>query len=86
MPTCSARWNKDQPPIFIVLNAAAEEIAFNLPKMPEYKSWQQRAEHHRDAAQTSLELASGADTRAPPRSVLVFAGFGMNGRAFRSAT
>ena len=30
-----------QPPIFIVLNAAPEEIAFKLPEMPEYKSWQQ---------------------------------------------
>ena len=30
-----------QAPIFIVLNAAPEEIAFKLPKMPEYKSWQQ---------------------------------------------
>src|SRR6266404_4858389 len=30
-----------QPPIFIVLNAASEEIAFKLPKLPEYKSWQQ---------------------------------------------
>src|SRR5450756_886729 len=28
-------------PIFIVLNAASEAIAFKLPKMPEYKSWQQ---------------------------------------------
>src|SRR6478672_1588846 len=30
-----------QPPIFIVLNAAPEEIAFNLPKMAEYNSWKQ---------------------------------------------
>ena len=30
-----------QAPIFIVLNAAPEEIAFKLPKMPEYKNWQQ---------------------------------------------
>ena len=28
-------------PIFIVLNAAPEEIAFQLPKMPEYSRWQQ---------------------------------------------
>ena len=26
-----------QQPIFIVLNAAPEEIAFNLPKLPEWK-------------------------------------------------
>ena len=30
-----------QAPIFIVLNAAPEEIAFKLPEMPEYKNWQQ---------------------------------------------
>ena len=30
-----------QASIFIVLNAAPEEIAFKLPKMPGYKSWQQ---------------------------------------------
>jgi glycogen operon protein len=30
-----------QAPIFIVLNAAPEEIAFKLPKLPEYKSWHQ---------------------------------------------
>ena len=62
-----------QPPIFIVLNAAPEEIAFNLPKMPEYKSWKQVL-NTTEPAQTGLELASGTDTRAPPRSVLVFAG------------
>src|SRR5262249_12299898 len=31
----------EQAPIFIVLNAAPEEIGFKLPKMPEYRSWQQ---------------------------------------------
>ena len=40
-PTCSARSNQGSAPLFIVLNAAPEEIAFTLPKMPEYKSWQQ---------------------------------------------
>ena len=61
------------PPIFIVLNAAPEEIAFNLPKMSEYKSWKQVLSTT-EPMQTSLELASGADTRAAARSVLVFAG------------
>jgi isoamylase len=62
-----------QSPIFIVLNAAPEEIAFNLPKMPEYKNWKQVL-NTAESGQKSVELASGADTRAAPRSVLVFAG------------
>jgi isoamylase len=62
-----------QSPIFIVLNAAPEEIAFNLPKMPEYKNWKQVL-NTAEPGQKSVELASGADTRAAPRSVLVFAG------------
>jgi glycogen operon protein len=61
-------------PIFIVLNAAPEEIAFKLPKMPEYRSWQQVL-NTTEVKQTSAGFASGADTKAPPRSVLAFAGF-----------
>ena len=72
-PMCSDRWNKGRPPIFIVLNAAPEEIAFKLPKMPEYKNWQQVL-NTTEAEQTSAEFASGAETKAPPRSVLAFAG------------
>jgi isoamylase len=62
-----------QAPIFIVLNAAPEEIAFKLPELPEYKSWRQLL-NTADAKQTAGEYASGADTKAPPRSVLAFAG------------
>jgi isoamylase len=62
-----------QPPIFIVLNAAPEEIPFNLPKMSEYKSWKQVL-NTAEPRQASAEFASGADTKAPPRSVLAFAG------------
>jgi isoamylase len=62
-----------QAPIFIVLNAAPEEIAFKLPKMPEYKSWQQVL-NTAGSQQTTADFASGADTKAPPRSVLAFAG------------
>jgi isoamylase len=62
-----------EPPIFIVLNAAPEEITFNLPKLTEYKSWRQVL-NTAERSQTSAEFASGADTRAPPRSVLAFAG------------
>jgi isoamylase len=62
-----------QPPIFIVLNAAPEAIAFKLPKMPEYKSWQQVV-NTTDSQQTTAHFVSGGDAKAPPRSVLAFAG------------
>ncbi len=61
------------PPIFIVLNAAPEEIAFELPKMPEYKQWQQVL-NTADSVQATVDFASGAHTKAPPRAVLAFAG------------
>jgi isoamylase len=56
-----------------VLNAAAEAIAFKLPKMPEYKSWQQVL-NTADIQQAAADFASGTDAKAPPRSVLAFAG------------
>jgi glycogen operon protein len=62
-----------QAPIFIVLNAAPEEIAFKLPKMNEYKSWQQVL-NTTDSAPATAGFAAGADMKAPPRSVLAFAG------------
>ena len=62
-----------QAPIFIVLNAAPEAIAFKLPKMPEYKNWQQVL-NTAESKQTVGDFASGADAKAPPRSVLAFAG------------
>ena len=60
-------------PIFIVLNAAPEQIAFKLPKLPEYKSWQQLL-NTADVKQTVADFASGSEAKAPPRSVLAFAG------------
>jgi glycogen operon protein len=63
----------DQPPIFIVLNAAPEEITFKLPKMPEYKSWQQLL-NTADVRQAVANFGSGSDAKAPPRSVLAFSG------------
>jgi isoamylase len=60
-------------PIFIVLNAAPEEIAFHLPKMPEYKNWQQVL-NTADHVQATADFASGTETKAPPRAVLAFAG------------
>jgi len=62
-----------QPPIFIVLNAAPEQITFKLPTMTEYKSWQ-RVLNTTDIVQTSADYHPGAETEAPPRSVLAFAG------------
>jgi glycogen operon protein len=62
-----------QAPIFIVLNAAPEEIGFKLPEMPEYKNWQQVL-NTVEAVQSPAEFASGAEINAPPRSVLAFAG------------
>jgi isoamylase len=62
-----------QQPIFIVLNAAPEEIAFKLPEMPEYKSWQKLL-NTADIKQEVTDFASGSETEAPPRSVLAFAG------------
>ena len=48
-------------------------IAFKLPKMAEYNSWQ-RLLNTADSDQTVADFASGADLEAPPRSVLAFAG------------
>lgn len=63
----------NQAPIFIVLNAAPEEIAFRLPKMPDYKNWRQLL-NTGDETQNHPEFTSDTETRAPPRSVLAFAG------------
>ena len=65
--------SKEQGPIFVVLNAAPEEIAFKLPKMPEYKSWRQVL-NTAETTQASVDFASGADSKALSRSVLAFAG------------
>src|ERR1700710_43575 len=58
-----------QAPIFIVLNAAPEAIAFKLPKMPEYKSWEQVLNTVDSEQATAASFVSGADAEAPPRSV-----------------
>jgi isoamylase len=62
-----------QAPIFIVLNAAPEAIAFKLPQLPDYQNWQQVLNTVADLG-TTLNFASGVETEAPPRSVLAFAG------------
>ena len=62
-----------QAPIFIVLNAAPEEIAFRLPRITEYRNWRQVLNTAVNK-QTPGDFAAGIDAKAPPRSVLAFAG------------
>ena len=71
---CSAPIEHGQPPIFIVLNAAPEAIEFKLPKMPEYKSWQQVLNTGGRRADQRETSPPAARCKAPPRSVLAFAG------------
>ncbi|GLH78294.1 glycogen operon protein GlgX homolog [Bradyrhizobium sp. SSBR45G] len=63
----------EQAPIFIVLNAAPEDIGFKLPRLDEYKNWQQVLDTTQ-AQQKPIDFASGAELKAPPRSVLAYAG------------
>ena len=70
-----------QPPIFIVLNAAPEAITFKLPKLPEYKSWQQLL-NTADAKQTVGGFRIGKRGHsASPLDTGLF-GFDMNERQF----
>lgn len=62
-----------EPPIFIVLNAAPEEIAFKLPKTTEQRSWREVL-NTAETKKAAADFASGAETKAPPYSVLAFAG------------
>ncbi|WP_315755256.1 MULTISPECIES: glycogen debranching protein GlgX [unclassified Bradyrhizobium] len=64
---------QEQAPIFIVLNAAPEEIGFKLPELAEYKTWQQVLDTT-EAQQKQVDFTAGADLKAPPRSVLAYAG------------
>ena len=41
--------------------------------MPEYKSWQ-RVLNTTEDLQAAADFAAGAETKAPPRAVLAFAG------------
>ena len=70
-----------QAPIFIVLNAAPEEIAFKLPDMTDYKSWQQVL-NTTDVKQTTADFAArSGDQGACPLGACL-CGFGMNARQF----
>jgi glycogen operon protein len=60
-------------PAYIVLNAAPEPINYMLPKLPEYNRWTLLL--NSAVATTEPEVyVSGSEAKAPPRSVLVFAG------------
>jgi glycogen operon protein len=60
-------------PIFIVLNAAPEALTFKFPAMTGCTRWQLVLDTT-EAAATAADFAAGAETKAPPRSVLAFAG------------
>ncbi|NPU66148.1 glycogen debranching protein GlgX [Bradyrhizobium sp. 83012] len=64
---------QEQAPIFIVLNAAPEEIGFKLPKLAETKTWQQVLDTTQ-VQQKQTDFSAGTDLKAPPRSVLAYAG------------
>jgi len=60
-------------PIYIVLNAAPEPINFSLPKLPDYSRWTLLLNSAAATVEPDVH-ASGSEAKAPPRSVLVFAG------------
>ncbi|MPZ39306.1 MAG: glycogen debranching protein GlgX [Rhizobiales bacterium] len=62
-----------QAPLFLVLNAAPEAIAFTLPTVPACSHWEKILDTSSDA-QASGTHAVGARLTAPGRSVLVFSG------------
>ena len=63
---------KGQSPLYIVLNAAPEEIDFVLPTVPKVGHWTARL--NTAASQDQQDSAPGAKLQAPARSVLVFSG------------
>ncbi len=72
-----------QAPIFIVLNAAPEEIGFTMPKMPEYKSWQQVL-NTTEVEQTGPESRRGRPDQGAAALGAGLCGRGMNARSVRS--
>ena len=70
-----------QAPIFIVLNAAPEEIAFKLPKMAEYKNWQQVL-NTTEAVQSAPRLRLGRRDQSAAALGARLCGPGMNDRQF----
>jgi glycogen operon protein len=62
-----------KPPLYIVLNAAPEPIDIQFPTLPECRRWSLQLDTAA-ASQSEQTFDCGAKSRAPPRSVLVFAG------------
>jgi glycogen operon protein len=74
---------QEQSPLFIVLNAAVEAIEFTLPMLPQIVRWAALLNTAQDVRPNETrqgetpqdaEIAAGAKSLAPARSVLVFAG------------
>jgi glycogen operon protein len=59
--------------LYIVLNAAPEQIEFTLPNLPEYKTWAMLLNTAQQAAEEQ-KFPSGAKSQIAGRSVLVFSG------------
>jgi glycogen operon protein len=62
-----------QSPLYIVLNAATEEIELRLPALPEYSRWRCLLDTT-DGQLTEQEFASGTNLHSPARAVLAFEG------------
>src|SRR5262245_1153014 len=62
-----------QSPLFVVLNAAVQEIEFTFPKLPEYSRWLAVLDTV-NRIEPGKEHAAGSKAQAPPRAVLVFSG------------
>jgi isoamylase len=60
-------------PLYIVLNAVPDTIEFTFPSVPGYGHWNMLLESS-GGARIGKPFASGSTLRAPPRSVLAFAG------------
>ena len=65
--------HNEHQPLFVVLNAAPENISLKLPELPEFKQWE-RALDTSMSEQTKDAFAPGTALQAPARSVLAFAG------------
>ena len=68
-------------PIFIVLNAAPEEIAFKFPEMPEYKNWQQVLNTTEDV-QAAADFAAGSRDQGAAALGAGLCGHSMNAPSF----
>jgi len=66
---------KGGSPLYIVLNAASEPIAFKVPQWPRCSSWNQLLDTTAtDGASRGEMLQVGQMSEAPPHSILVFEG------------